>query len=90
MRRGVKGQVSCRSSADFFGIVIAMYHRDHPPPHFHARYGEHEAKFSIETGEITEGSLPRRARYRLHIDELEAAWQAVQARQLPGKIDPLE
>ena len=34
----------------FFGIIIAMYFRDHPPPHFHARYGEHEAKFSIETG----------------------------------------
>ena len=46
----------------FFGIVIAVYHRDHPPPHFHARYGEHEAKFSIETAQMTEGSLPRRAK----------------------------
>jgi hypothetical protein len=31
----------------FFGIVIAMYFRDHVPPHFHARYGEHEAKFAV-------------------------------------------
>ncbi|MFB3041815.1 MAG: DUF4160 domain-containing protein [Candidatus Poribacteria bacterium] len=23
----------------FFGIVIAIYYRDHPPPHFHAKYG---------------------------------------------------
>ncbi|HSP33885.1 MAG TPA: DUF4160 domain-containing protein [Thermoanaerobaculia bacterium] len=23
----------------FFGIVIAMFHDEHPPPHFHARYG---------------------------------------------------
>jgi hypothetical protein len=23
----------------FFGIVIAMHRREHPPPHFHARYG---------------------------------------------------
>lgn len=27
----------------FYRIVIAMYFDDHPPPHFHARYGEHEA-----------------------------------------------
>ncbi len=27
----------------FFGIVIAMYYREHEPPHFHARYGEHRA-----------------------------------------------
>jgi hypothetical protein len=25
----------------FYGIVIAMFHDDHPPPHFHARHGEH-------------------------------------------------
>lgn len=23
----------------FFGIVITMYYNDHPPPHFHVRYG---------------------------------------------------
>jgi hypothetical protein len=23
----------------FYGIVIEMYFGDHPPPHFHARYG---------------------------------------------------
>jgi Domain of unknown function (DUF4160) len=27
----------------FLGIVIAMYYRDHGPPHFHAIYGDHEA-----------------------------------------------
>ena len=45
----------------FFGIVIRMYYDDHPPPHFHAIYGEHEAKIGIETMEIIEGKLPRRA-----------------------------
>ncbi len=45
----------------FLGIVILMYYRDHPPPHFHARYGEFEAKFSIETGNIIEGNMPKRA-----------------------------
>ncbi len=80
----------------FFGIVIAMYFRDHAPPHFHARYGEHEAKFAVDSGDIIEGSLPRRARalvqewHRLHVAELKAAWQAVQSRELPTKIEPLE
>jgi hypothetical protein len=23
----------------FFGMVIAMFYNDHPPPHFHVRYG---------------------------------------------------
>lgn len=45
----------------FLGIVILMYYRDHPPPHFHARYGEFEATFSIETGNIIEGNMPKRA-----------------------------
>jgi hypothetical protein len=29
----------------FYGIVIAMYYDDHPPPHFHPKYGEHQARF---------------------------------------------
>jgi hypothetical protein len=35
--------------SEFFGIVIAMYYNDHAPPHFHAKYAEHEATFSIDT-----------------------------------------
>ena len=27
----------------FFGMVIMMYHKDHPPPHFHVRYGKETA-----------------------------------------------
>jgi len=38
-----------------------MYVRDHPPPHFHAIYGEHEAFVAIETGAVIEGSLPNAA-----------------------------
>jgi hypothetical protein len=36
----------------FYGILIRMFFNDHPPPNFHARYGEFEATFSIETLEI--------------------------------------
>jgi hypothetical protein len=44
--------------AYFYGIAIRMYVRDHPPPHFHAIYGEHEANVAIESGEVIEGALP--------------------------------
>ncbi len=27
--------------SEFYGIVISLYWAEHPPPHFHARYGEH-------------------------------------------------
>ena len=38
-----------------------MFFNDHPPPHFHARYGEFEATVEIGTLEVLEGQLPRRA-----------------------------
>ncbi len=59
----------------FFGIVIAMYWRDHAPPHFHAKYGEQEVTFEIETGKVT-GNMSKRALslvkewYKLHKEEL--------------------
>jgi hypothetical protein len=45
----------------FFGIVIRMYHDDHPPPHFHASYQGFEAFIAVETGEVLQGSLPKKA-----------------------------
>ena len=42
----------------FYGIVIKMYFGDHPPPHFHAVFGEHEAVLSIATLAVVGGSLP--------------------------------
>jgi hypothetical protein len=47
--------------SEFFGIVIRMYWDDHPPPHFHALYGEHEAQYAITTLDVINGVLPRRA-----------------------------
>lgn len=44
----------------FFGIIIYMYFKDHLPPHFHAEYGGQEAQFSIETGNVIVGDLPRK------------------------------
>ena len=45
----------------FFGIVIMVFYKDHFPPHFHAKYGDLWGKFIIETGEMIEGNLTRRA-----------------------------
>src|SRR5262249_39600810 len=59
----------------FYGITIWFYRPDHPPPHFHAQYGEHEVRIELETLRVISGSLPRRALAlvrtwaRLHGDE---------------------
>ena len=45
----------------FLGMIITMYYNDHPPPHFHVRYGEYRAKLNVETGDLLDGHLPRRA-----------------------------
>ncbi len=37
-----------------------MYFKDHYPSHFHAIYNEFEAVFSIESGEIIQGDLPKK------------------------------
>jgi hypothetical protein len=47
--------------SEFFGISIYMYFGEHPPPHFHARYGGSEALVSIADLSVLEGSLPPRA-----------------------------
>lgn len=45
----------------FDGIVIRMYHDEHPPPHFHASCQGLEAFVAISDGEVLHGRLPRRA-----------------------------
>ncbi|MBK6974486.1 MAG: DUF4160 domain-containing protein [Sterolibacteriaceae bacterium] len=44
----------------FLGIVIAMYYRDHAPPHFHAIYGDFEVTIEIESSKVN-GEFPKRA-----------------------------
>jgi hypothetical protein len=80
----------------FYGIIIRMYPTDHPPPHFHAEYGEYEALIAIADGEIIAGSLPARAFHLvkdwagLHRDELEDLWQIARQSKPLRKLDPLE
>ncbi|MHC4974616.1 MAG: DUF4160 domain-containing protein [Planctomycetota bacterium] len=82
--------------SEFFGIVIAMYYNDHAPPHFHAKYAEHEATFSIDTLVVLEGALPRRAAAlvlewaALHRTELEKDWDLARQGRPLKRIAPLE
>jgi hypothetical protein len=39
----------------FFGIVVFMNYNDHPPPHFHVRYGEQKAIFAVGSPMLLEG-----------------------------------
>jgi hypothetical protein len=81
----------------FYGIVILLHWgaREHPRPHFHARYGEHEASVDITTGQVIAGQLPRRALglvqewAHLHRDELQEVWRRAQAHEELGTIEPL-
>jgi hypothetical protein len=76
----------------FYGIAIRMYSRDHPPPHFHVIYGEHEAFVAIETGEVIEGTLPKAAARLVkewtlaRQDQLRENWRLARAGEPPEKI----
>ena len=43
----------------FFGIIVRLWHDDHPPPHIHVEYQGFEDLIKIATGEVSEGELPR-------------------------------
>lgn len=79
----------------FYGIVIAMYWRDHNPPHFHAIYGDAEALIVIDDLSVYAGSLPTRALRlvrewaELHDEELRDRWQRARAREPLDQIAPL-
>ncbi len=82
--------------SQFFGIVIQMFWNDHAPPHFHCQYGEYDAIVSIQTLELMEGKMPRRAQSlildwaELHQAELLEDWRLCELKQQPKPIAPLE
>ncbi len=79
----------------FYGIVIRMFVKDHPPPHFHVRYAEHTARVEIASGELMDGSLPPRAARLVREwtesrrSELEDNWRRAEAMLPLESIDPL-
>lgn len=74
----------------FFGIIVRMWHDDHPPPHIHVEYQGFEAFVDIRTGEILEGRLPSKAAAIVkewcgkHQAELMENWERAQ------RFEPLE
>ncbi len=79
----------------FLGIIIQMYRDEHPPPHFHAIYGEFSAQLSIRSPAIIRGKRPPLVLGYviewavLHETELLQSWEAAQTNGLVGKIAPL-
>lgn len=80
----------------FFGIIILIYYSDHPPPHFHVRYGEQRAIVSIESLAILEGKLAPRVLGLviewafMHREELMADWERARRQEPLEPIAPLE
>jgi hypothetical protein len=80
----------------FFGIFIRMFYDEHAPPHFHAEYGGEKAVFNIQTLEVMEGKLSRRAVRlvqdwaELHQQELLDNWEKAHSDQPLQKIEPLK
>ena len=73
-----------------------MFVKDHNPPRFHAKYGEFIGIINIQTGELMEGELPRRALRlvqdwtELHKAKLMQNWNSAQSDNPEiEKIEPL-
>ena len=79
----------------FYGIVISMNYREHPPPHFHVSYAGYEATIELATLEVYAGGLPSRALRlvrewaRLHRDELGENWARARQHRPLRTIEPL-
>ncbi len=80
----------------FYGIIIRFYYRDHPPAHFHALYGGHEAIVDIESGAILRGYLPNTAVALIdtwrseRLTELREDWDRARQTRPLLPISPLE
>jgi len=75
--------------------VITLNYDEHPPPHFHARYGDGRATIALD-GAVLAGTLPRRAlglvrRWaRLHRTELSSDWDLARRGEPLLPIAPLD
>lgn len=80
----------------FCGIVIMVNFEDHPPPHFHARYGSCNAVYDIRTQELIEGKMLTRENRMIqkwaqeHQDELIENWERGVKAEKMQEIEPWE
>lgn len=79
----------------FYGIVIKMFFDEHPPPHFHAEYGDQKVVVDLNTLAVIAGKLSPRAMglviewATLHQAELRDNWDRARNTQSLNKIAPL-
>jgi hypothetical protein len=79
----------------FYGIVIKLFYNDHPPPHFHAEYGDDQMLVNIDTLAVIAGKLKPRATGLVmewaaqHQAELRIVWAQAGNLEPLDKIDPL-
>ena len=71
--------------SQFYGILVYMYREiggHHNEPHIHVKYNEYEMSITIDGKELS-GNLPTKQKklvdawIELHIEELRAAWYAL-------------
>ncbi len=80
----------------FYGMIVAMHFLDHPPPHFHVRYGEYRAAIGVDPPRLLAGDLPPRALglvvewARIHRRKLLENWRRLQRGEPPKPVPPLE
>ena len=79
----------------FLGVIIAMYYKDHPPPHFHAKYEDQTGVFTIADLKLVEGNLPKRVISLVlewafeHREALMEDWDLAVKKKPLRKIPPL-
>ena len=75
----------------FYGIVIKMFFKpkEHEPSHIHALYGEYVGIFDLQSMEMAEGDLPKKAQELIkewleknQFDLLEM-WETQKLKKLP-------
>lgn len=77
----------------FYGVVITMYYEygRHQQPHFHARYGDYRASYTIVAPVPLAGAMPRRqqnlilAWAELRAEELMENWRLIEE-ELPLNV----
>lgn len=83
------------SIAEFLGMTFYMYWDEHPPAHFHVKYGGIWASIDIKTGALVDGALPLKKlkkveKWRkIHVEELLKNWELVCQNLDPNKVDSL-
>ncbi|MBQ7641311.1 MAG: DUF4160 domain-containing protein [Acholeplasmatales bacterium] len=87
----MEGDEELPTISSFYGIFILMHltRKEHNPPHIHAIYGDYEATFYIEDGEIYNGEFPKNGKVLVkefilkYKNELKEMWDKEVYKKLP-------